>query len=102
MGCSVYGSVFPLLHSFTNERLLSSFLSGVAAGAVNSVFVAPVELIRNRQQVSLQSKSPWSVLRQAMKQEAGLWLALSATTARDALGLGCYFVSFSYTYTLCN
>mmetsp|Transcript_9521 Transcript_9521/g.13962 ORF Transcript_9521/g.13962 Transcript_9521/m.13962 type:complete len:349 (-) Transcript_9521:516-1562(-) len=96
--------------------LTDTFFCGAIAGSVNaSLFVTPVELVRNvliaqqsklmLQSVDLRSKislgtthlkGPMDVVRKVLKHEGvvGLWRGANVTIMRDALGCGMFFVMF--------
>jgi len=95
---SVYGAVMQQL-GIESSSVWPSFAAGVVAGGVNAVFVTPVELVRNVQQVSTQAVEPSArdVFREVVRRDgiARLFSALPVTAVRDGLGLGCYFVAFN-------
>jgi len=94
---SIFGAVNARLSRSTDHELLPSFAAGVIAGAVNASLVTPVELVRNRLQVSETKRTSMSVLRAVVQNEGGarrLFSELPVTALRDGLGLGCYFVAF--------
>jgi hypothetical protein len=85
--------------SFLNSSV-SSFISGMVAGAVNAFIVSPVELIRNQQLLDKSKQQAhttvFQCLRNIISQRGylGLYRGLSMTIARDGLGLGIYFLTY--------
>ena len=77
----------------------SSILSGGIAGAVNAMFVTPVELVRNRLQMNYstsRSLGPISVISQTVSKHGigALFKGYLATVLRDGPGVAMYFASF--------
>ena len=80
-------------------RTVEAF-SGLAAGCVNSLIVAPVELVRNRLQVNTsmtRRMRPFDVLRQVLLVHGPLTLLKGAKEAalRDGPGVALYFLAYS-------
>jgi solute carrier family 25 carnitine/acylcarnitine transporter 20/29 len=98
----VYKSVIFTVNNYVYQQSNNSFLSGMIAGAVNSMVVCPVELVRTRQILAVTSSSSASsvvqVLNDIIKSNGyrGLWSTLGPTVIRDGPGLGFYFISFNY------
>ena len=95
--------VLAKIYLFNGKQCFESFFtSGLIAGSINSVIVAPVELIRTHQILDT-SKTP---LQQTMFARIsdirrkngifGLWRGFLSTVLRDGPGLGFYFISFEY------
>ena len=82
---------------FTGSKTsATTFASGCIAGTVNSLVVAPVELIRTRQIVT-PSTSMWACLREVLAEPrgvAGLWRGVVPAAARDGPGVGFYLLVF--------
>lgn len=85
----------------------AALLSGAAAGGVNALLVAPVELVRNRLQVQYEDarssasrryRGAWHCVAQVVRAEGvlGLWKGLPTTVVRDSLGVACYFLGFDF------
>lgn len=86
-----------------NKRLTmaENSLCGAIAGAVNSLVVCPVELVRNRLIVSAVNKSniytgPLDCLRKVIRNDGvtGLYRGWIPTVLRDGPGLAAWFVGF--------
>jgi len=76
------------------------FLCGSFAGALNSFFVCPVELVRNRLQVQLVKQiGPLGIAKQVISNFgiAGMWKGWTVTMIRDGLGIGMWFCAFTFT-----
>ena len=84
-------------HIFTGQNSsLTTFLSGAIAGSLNSIIVAPVELLRTRQ-ISSVAKGSYSSLFSALMKDhgfRGLFRGLIPAALRDGLGVGAYFLTF--------
>ena len=77
----------------------TSVISGGIAGAANSIFVTPVELVRNRLQMNYstsRSLGPISVISQTVSKHGvrALFKGYLATVLRDGPGVAMYFASF--------
>jgi solute carrier family 25 (mitochondrial carnitine/acylcarnitine transporter), member 20/29 len=80
------------------------FVSGSVAGVMNTLVSTPIELIRIRCQAAsvLQPpatfKGPMDCTRQIISSHGfrGLYKGFNATSLRDALGFGAYFVTYEY------
>jgi solute carrier family 25 carnitine/acylcarnitine transporter 20/29 len=80
-------------------------LCGAVAGAVNTLVVTPVELVRNRLQVQYgadgtgkqQYKGTFHCIKQIVKEKgiSGMWRGLDATIWRDFWGVGLWFTCFN-------
>ncbi|KAJ1453709.1 mitochondrial carrier domain-containing protein [Pelagophyceae sp. CCMP2097] len=79
-------------------RLYELLACGGLAGGANAFFLTPVELIRNRQQVSRTAVSVADIVRAARAEAGGsafgLWRGLAVTLCRDVPGVGAYYVAF--------
>ena len=83
----------------SNNYLTSIFMGGMLAGAINSLVVSPVEIIRTRQifsNTSQGSNQYLSVVRDIYKRNgiSGFWIGIIPTIIRDAPGMGFYMISF--------
>lgn len=72
---------------------------GGIAGAANSIFVTPVELVRNRLQMNYSttnSPGPFSIISQTVSKHgiSALFKGYLATVTRDGPGVALYFASF--------
>jgi hypothetical protein len=83
-------------------KLLISFSAGCFAGSLNSLVVAPVELLRNRSIVDVSTDGHLTLARQVRGIVTssplgmlGLWKGLGATIWRDGPGTGCYFTAYA-------
>jgi solute carrier family 25 (mitochondrial carnitine/acylcarnitine transporter), member 20/29 len=105
MAQGLYKAVIFGTNSYISNKLtmsnssVASFLSGMAAGAVNALIVSPVELIRNQQLLKKSKQSHTTVsqcLRNIISQNGylGLYRGLTMTIARDGTGLGIYFLTY--------
>ena len=99
----VYKSIIFTVNTYVYRKTNDSFISGMIAGAVNSLVVCPVELIRTKQILSpaasiSSSLSVVQVLQDVIRSNgySGLWATLGPTITRDGPGLGFYFISFNY------
>jgi solute carrier family 25 (mitochondrial carnitine/acylcarnitine transporter), member 20/29 len=84
-------------HVFTGHSSnCTTFLSGAFAGSLNSIIVAPVELMRTRRISSVTKGSYASLFRTLMKDGGfrGLFRGLIPAALRDGLGVGAYFLTF--------
>ncbi len=81
------------------------FLGGILAGAVNSLVVSPVEIIRTRQILAgAKDKKEvplhfMSVIKDIYARNGlkGFWISVIPTIVRDAPGMGFYMLSFDLT-----
>nr|XP_043637754.1 mitochondrial arginine transporter BAC2-like [Erigeron canadensis] len=79
-------------------------LSGTLTGAVQSLMVTPIELVKIRLQLQNQTtqeqtkKGPSDVTKQIIKTEGlkGMFRGLTITTIRDAPSYGVYFWTYEY------
>lgn len=108
---SVYKAVIFSTNTFSSTYIfrgkkgspICTFLSGSLAGVVNSLLVAPVEIIRTRQIIGSNSESSAiSVLSSARKIYlefgiTGFWRGFVPTALRDGPGIGFYLLAFDYT-----
>jgi solute carrier family 25 (mitochondrial carnitine/acylcarnitine transporter), member 20/29 len=83
------------------ENILTgtSAISGGIAGAANSIFVTPVELVRNRLQMNYSSTTtagPLSIISQTVSKHGigALFKGYLSTVLRDGPGVALYFASF--------
>ena len=84
-------------HIFTEQKSnLTVFLSGAIAGSLNSVIVAPIELLRTRQILSATQQNYSSVCRSLIAEGGiqGLFRGLVPSLLRDGPGVGAYFLTF--------
>jgi solute carrier family 25 (mitochondrial carnitine/acylcarnitine transporter), member 20/29 len=84
-------------HVFTGQSSnYTTFSSGAIAGSLNSIIVAPVELMRTRQISSVTNGSYASLFRTLIKDGGfrGLFRGLIPAALRDGLGVGAYFLTF--------
>lgn len=96
----VYGNV--QRHSSDPDSLKMHFLAGSAAGLVQSVICAPMELAKTRLQLQntksggLCFRGPLECLKHVARTEGvrGVFKGLSITALRDIPGFSSYFVSF--------
>ncbi|XP_004304507.1 PREDICTED: mitochondrial arginine transporter BAC2 [Fragaria vesca subsp. vesca] len=75
-------------------------LGGVGAGALQSLILSPVELVKIRLQLQTKTqKGPREVAKSIMKAEGlrGLYRGLGITILRDAPAHGLYFWTYEYT-----
>eukprot|EP01041_Mallomonas_annulata_P000887 gene887-1721_t len=84
---------------FTGDGYMPIFPSGALSGAVNSVVVTPVELIRTRQMIIIGNGNRLSVYDGVLNilhrgGILGMWKGFLLTVLRDAPGLGLYFLSY--------
>jgi len=76
------------------------FVCGALAGGSNALVLTPVELVRNRLQISNATGTKFrDVVSQASSEAGGsifrgLWRGLGATLWRDVPGVGAYFACF--------
>lgn len=71
------------------------FISGTFAGAINSFFVAPIELVRTR--LIIDRSSNFTSTLHVLRNEAGLfgfWRSVIPTICRDGPGVGAYLLTF--------
>lgn len=106
MAQGLYKAVIFGTNSFVSSKLslanasLSSFISGMAAGAVNAFIVSPVELIRNQQLLNKSKQQSQATILQCLRSiisqngYLGLYRGLAMTIARDGTGLGIYFLTY--------
>jgi len=90
-------------HLFRGKPSFESiFVSGLIAGSINSIIVAPVELIRTHQ---ILDKGKLLLQPTLLKRISdirstngikGLWRGFLSTVLRDGPGLGFYFITFEY------
>jgi len=81
------------------------FLCGWFAGTVNSFFVCPIELVRNRLMVQRSAETTRysgivDCVRQTIRDEGGvkgLWRGQLSTMLRDGPGVGMWFACFQVT-----
>jgi solute carrier family 25 carnitine/acylcarnitine transporter 20/29 len=79
------------------------FCSGTIAGTVNSLIVAPVEIVRTRQIIESQSQAKSTSYLTAIQENymrngmKGFWISLVPTIVRDGPGMGVYMLSFDCT-----
>lgn len=68
--------------------------AGGLAGGVNALVLTPIELVRNRQQVSTAALG--DVVRTVTRRAGvvSLWRGLGATLCRDVPGVGAYYLAF--------
>lgn len=105
------------LGNFTtyNLNFFDRFICGFVGGAVNaSLFVTPVEFVRNQQIVQSDGKTfnstdkmsfggqkqgPLAIVRNTLKMDglSGLWRGMGSTILRDSLGCGCFFAVMAYS-----
>lgn len=98
----VYGNVQRLLG--TPDSTVSHFVSGAAAGAVQSLVGSPIELAKTRLQVQgLGSKGvvysgPVDCIRRVHRAEGprGVFRGLGSTFLRDTPAFGVYFAFYEY------
>ena len=84
-------------HVFTGQSSnYTTFLSGAIAGSLNSIIVAPVELLRTRQISSVTKGSYASLFNNLLLDGGfrGLFRGLVPAALRDGLGVGAYFLTF--------
>ena len=84
-------------HVFTGQKTKTSvFLSGAIAGTLNSVIVAPIELLRTRQILSATQQTYSAVFRTLLSEAGilGLFRGLLPAILRDGPGVGAYFLTF--------
>lgn len=82
--------VYGFASSRTSQSPLELFACGGLAGGANAVVLTPVELIRNRQQVSTKN------FLQTMREAKSLYRGLGATLCRDVPGVGAYYLTFEF------
>lgn len=82
--------VYGFASSRTSRKPVELFLCGGLAGGVNAVVLTPIELIRNRQQVSTKT------FVETAREAKSLYRGLGATLCRDVPGVGAYYVTFEY------
>jgi len=78
----------------------STLFSGLVSGSVNSILVAPIELVRSRQiltSVGCSSISIGDCIKFIVKEEGvlSLWRTLPLTIIRDGPGVSIYLYTFS-------
>lgn len=74
------------------------FLSGALSGAVNSLLVAPIEIIRTTQIMNAGSSSSVQQCVSRIYNQSGLggfWRGFLPTAARDGPGIGFYLLGFN-------
>ncbi|KAL4583899.1 hypothetical protein LXL04_008484 [Taraxacum kok-saghyz] len=74
-------------------------LGGIGAGAIQSIMLSPIELIKIRLQLQTQSeKGPLTVAKNILKTEGyrGLYRGLTITALRDAPSHGFYFWTYEF------
>jgi hypothetical protein len=106
---AVYKSVIFVSNSIAKKVLFApddqssakTFICAGLSGAVNSLVVSPVELIRNRLMVQKGSGSPWNVAKDVVKNRGilGLWQGLVPTMLRDVPGVACWLFGFDWIKT---
>jgi len=100
---SVYKSVIFFTNNFCNECLFSRsitntslLISGFVAGTVNSLIVAPVELLRSRQILSQNEISVIQSMKSLLDRGAItlFWKSFPLTALRDGPGVSLYLFTF--------
>lgn len=84
-------------HIFTGQSSnYTTFVSGAIAGSLNSIIVAPVELLRTRQISSVTKESYASLFKTLVNDGGfrGLFRGLFPAALRDGFGVGAYFLTF--------
>ncbi|VDM44805.1 unnamed protein product [Toxocara canis] len=95
----VYGNTAKL---FTDQHSMTThFLSGCAAGFIQTAIISPTELLKLRMQVQIDGKhkkyrSPIDCIQKMVRQKGVLQLyrGLIATLSRDVPSYGVYFASY--------
>ncbi|MED6133930.1 Mitochondrial arginine transporter bac2 [Stylosanthes scabra] len=77
-------------------------LGGVGTGALQSILLSPIELVKIRLQLSESEKGPIKVAKNILKTEGfcGIYRGLSITMLRDAPAYGLYFWTYEYAREL--
>ena len=102
---ALYKAVIFTTNSWVNKNIFPGkktsqtlFLSGAIAGSLNAVIVAPVELLRTRQIVSVSHQNYFAVVRTLLSDGGvrGMFRGLIPAIARDGPGIGVYFLTFDH------
>ncbi|XP_014678232.1 PREDICTED: mitochondrial basic amino acids transporter-like [Priapulus caudatus] len=112
IGFGIYGN---MIRCFDDpDSLRSHFLAGMAAGAVQSAILSPMELTKTRMQIQGQGKPAWFYYRYAWKRQAvyrnpvdcaikltradglrrGFFKGFWPTLLRETPGCGVYFTAY--------
>jgi len=88
------------------DFVFRAFSCGLFAGTVNSFFVTPIELVRNRLMIQYDAvtkiyRGPIDCVIKTVRNEPGsifaLWKGISIAILRDGPGVGIWFASFEMT-----
>lgn len=114
IGFGIYGNIN---RCFNDRHLMSShFLSGMTAGAVQSLILSPMELTKTRIQIQGQGKPRWEYILYVWKRQdkyrnpldcaikifkqdglrKGVFKGFYLTLAREAPAAGAYFCAYEY------
>jgi solute carrier family 25 (mitochondrial carnitine/acylcarnitine transporter), member 20/29 len=83
-----------------SESYWGVFLGGCCGGMVQSFFMSPVELVKVKQQTSLEGKIVQ--IGKDIMAKSSAWRGLGATLLRDGIPHGVWFASYEYCKTEMN
>lgn len=83
-------------HIFQENNATTLFGSGVIAGSINALVVAPIEMVRTAQILSRSDAGIYVTVQKILSRNgiSGLWMGVVPAIARDGPGIGFYMLAF--------